>query len=71
MRGRARSRRGHSTGPPQRSSLPELTNDTAAVLVEALPGGYPNLLGPDEQERVRLAYGQRLAEKRAYRPFGA
>lgn len=26
----------------------------------ALPGGYPNLLGPDETDRVRLAYGDNL-----------
>jgi hypothetical protein len=36
----------------------------------ALPGGYPNLLGPDEGERVRLAYGanaERLSNlKRRY-----
>ena len=40
----------------------------------ALPGGYPNLLGPDETERVRLAYGpnyERLrAAKRRYDPDG-
>src|SRR5262249_32713934 len=27
----------------------------------ALPGGYPNLLGADEHERVRLAYGPSFA----------
>jgi FAD/FMN-containing dehydrogenase len=40
----------------------------------ALPGGYPNLLGPDEGERVRLAYGanaERLSElRRRYDPDG-
>jgi FAD/FMN-containing dehydrogenase len=38
----------------------------------ALPGGYPNLLGPDEHERVRLAYGpnaSRLSQlKRRFDP---
>ena len=38
----------------------------------ALPGGYPPLLGPDQVERVRLAYGQNfprvMALKRRYDP---
>ncbi|MBF9133841.1 FAD-binding oxidoreductase [Plantactinospora sp. S1510] len=38
----------------------------------ALPGGYPNLLAPDEPERIRLAYGPNyprlLAAKRRYDP---
>jgi FAD/FMN-containing dehydrogenase len=40
----------------------------------SLPGGYPNLLGPDEEERVKLAYGpnaDRLSElKLRYDPDG-
>lgn len=40
----------------------------------ALPGGYPNLLGPDETERVRLAYGPNLDRllraKHRYDPDG-
>jgi FAD/FMN-containing dehydrogenase len=47
-------------------------SDTLAA--HALPGGYPNLLGPDEQERAELAYGtnaRRLRElKRRYDPAG-
>jgi FAD/FMN-containing dehydrogenase len=38
----------------------------------ALPGGYPNLLGPDEPDRVRLAYDANLPRllelKRRYDP---
>jgi hypothetical protein len=30
---------------------------SARLSAFALPGGYPNLLGPNESERVRLAYG--------------
>ncbi|MET7821348.1 FAD-binding oxidoreductase [Micromonospora zamorensis] len=30
---------------------------SAALAPHALPGGYPNLLAPEETERVRLAYG--------------
>jgi Berberine and berberine like len=26
----------------------------------ALPGGYPNLLGPEERDRIALAYGGNL-----------
>ncbi|QQQ79645.1 FAD-binding oxidoreductase [Saccharothrix sp. 6-C] len=40
----------------------------------ALPGGYPNFLGPDEQDRVLLGYGpnaDRLVElKRRFDPAG-
>jgi FAD/FMN-containing dehydrogenase len=40
----------------------------------SLPGGYPNLLGPDEEQRVQLAYGpnvDRLRElKLRYDPDG-
>jgi hypothetical protein len=38
----------------------------------ALPGGYPNLLGPGEDERARASFGANLdrllAAKRAYDP---
>ncbi|MFI6257311.1 FAD-binding oxidoreductase [Micromonospora zamorensis] len=30
---------------------------SAALAPHALPGGYPNLLAPEESDRVRLAYG--------------
>jgi FAD/FMN-containing dehydrogenase len=40
----------------------------------ALPGGYPNLLGPDEREQIDQAYGSnatRLREAKAqYDPAG-
>lgn len=29
----------------------------SALAPHALPGGYPNLLGPDEEEQTALAYG--------------
>jgi FAD/FMN-containing dehydrogenase len=50
-------------------------NDLSEKLASAsLPGGYPNLLGPDEDQRVRLAYGpnaDRLRElKLRYDPEG-
>jgi hypothetical protein len=38
----------------------------------ALPGGYPDLLGPDDDERARESYGANLgrllAAKRRYDP---
>jgi hypothetical protein len=40
----------------------------------ALPGGYPNLLGPDEHDRAALAYGRNLerlkAIKKQFDPLG-
>jgi FAD/FMN-containing dehydrogenase len=46
----------------------------AALEPEALPGGYPNLLGPDDQARVDRAYGPNaerlLAVKARYDPGG-
>jgi FAD/FMN-containing dehydrogenase len=48
------------------------TSDQLAPL--SLPGGYPNLLGPDETDRVRLAYGDNLDRllraKHRYDPDG-
>lgn len=47
---------------------------TAALAPGALPGGYPNILGPQEAERVRLGFGSNadrlLAAKRRYDPDG-
>lgn len=47
---------------------------TDALAPGALPGGYPNILGPQEAERVRLGFGanadQLLAAKRRYDPDG-
>jgi hypothetical protein len=47
---------------------------SAALAPHALPGGYPNLLAPEETDRVRLAYGpnwERLRRaKRRYDPRG-
>lgn len=37
---------------------------SAALAPLALPGGYPNLLGPAETDRVRLAYGPNWARLR-------
>ncbi|MBW4717752.1 FAD-binding oxidoreductase [Saccharothrix obliqua] len=43
-----------------------------ALAAHSLPGGYVNLLGPDEEERVRIAYGRNhsrlLALKAQYDP---
>jgi FAD/FMN-containing dehydrogenase len=43
-----------------------------ALDAEALPGGYPNLLGPDDEDRARDSYGANLdrllAAKRHYDP---
>ncbi|WP_074312910.1 BBE domain-containing protein [Micromonospora cremea] len=45
---------------------------SAALAPHALPGGYPNLLAPQETDRVRLAYGANWARlrraKRRYDP---
>ncbi|MET7708248.1 FAD-binding oxidoreductase [Micromonospora sp. NPDC005413] len=45
---------------------------SAALAPLALPGGYPNLLAPEETDRVRLAYGANWARlrraKRHYDP---
>ncbi|MBM7489860.1 hypothetical protein JOD64_001082 [Micromonospora luteifusca] len=45
---------------------------SAALAPHALPGGYPNLLAPEETDRVRLAYGTNWARlrraKRHYDP---
>ena len=47
---------------------------TAALAPGALPGGYPNILGPQDAERVRLGFGANadrlLAAKRRYDPDG-
>jgi hypothetical protein len=31
---------------------------------EALPGGYANLLGPDDRDQTRLAHGQNIGRLR-------
>ena len=45
-----------------------------ALAPGALPGGYPNILGPDDAERARLGFGANadrlLAAKRRYDPDG-
>jgi FAD/FMN-containing dehydrogenase len=47
---------------------------SAALAPEALPGGYPNLLGPDEPEQIAHAYGPNttrlLDAKRQFDPDG-
>ncbi len=51
-----------------------MTQLSERLAPRALPGGYPNLLGPDEHQRLRLAYGTnagRLQDlKRRYDPDG-
>jgi len=48
----------------------QLTSDILAS--RALPGGYPNLLGPDEHQQIKHAYGgnaaRLLAVKRQFDP---
>jgi FAD/FMN-containing dehydrogenase len=45
---------------------------SSRLAAHALPGGYPNLLGPDEVDRIELAYGVNLPRlrqlKRRYDP---
>jgi FAD/FMN-containing dehydrogenase len=47
---------------------------SAAIAPHALPGGYPNLLGPDQQDQIDAAYGPNaarlLAAKQKYDPTG-
>ncbi|MGP2438098.1 FAD-binding oxidoreductase [Streptomyces sp. JW3] len=47
---------------------------STALAAEAAPGGYPNLLGPDETEQIAHAYGPNterlLAAKRRFDPDG-
>lgn len=47
---------------------------TDALAPGALPGGYPNILGPQDADRVRLGFGANadrlLAAKRRYDPDG-
>lgn len=47
---------------------------TAALAPGALPGGYPNILGPEDTERIRLGFGANLdrlrAAKHCYDPDG-
>jgi FAD/FMN-containing dehydrogenase len=47
---------------------------SAALAAEALPGGYPNILGPQEADRTKLGYAgnaeRLLAAKHRYDPDG-
>jgi hypothetical protein len=36
-------------------------NLSAKLMRDALPGGYPNLLGPDDHDQIEWAYGDNLA----------
>jgi hypothetical protein len=38
---------------------------STALAPHALPGGYPGQLGPDNQYRIKLAYGENYARPRA------
>ncbi len=62
---------------PGEAAAPQLTwveQATAALAPGALPGGYPNILGPGDTDRTRLAYAgnldRLLAAKRRYDPDG-
>jgi FAD/FMN-containing dehydrogenase len=56
---------------PHRAWVRQVTDTLAPG---ALPGGYPNILGPEDVDRVRLGYGANaarlLAAKRRYDPDG-
>ena len=61
--------------PPGESPAPHRAwaeSVATALDKEALPGGYPNLLGPDDEDRARDSYGANLprllAAKRHYDP---
>jgi FAD/FMN-containing dehydrogenase len=60
-------------GDPREPEHRAWAHDLSAVLAsEAMPGGYPNLLGPDETEQIAHAYGPNterlLAAKRRFDP---
>ena len=38
---------------------------SAALAPDALPGGYANMLGPDDTEQIAYAYGSNTARLRA------
>ncbi|MET0966000.1 MAG: FAD-binding oxidoreductase [Nakamurella sp.] len=56
---------------PQRRWVNDVTT---ALAPYALPGGYPNILGPEDAERTKLGYGgnadRLLSAKRRYDPDG-
>ncbi|MGI5215186.1 FAD-binding oxidoreductase [Plantactinospora sp. CA-290183] len=60
------------TGQPASAHRDWAERTSSRLAPMALPGGYPNLLGPDEPERVRLGYGPNhprlIAAKRRYDP---
>jgi FAD/FMN-containing dehydrogenase len=60
-----------ATGAIHRQWAQALSQDLAPA---ALPGGYPNLLGPDERDRIALAYGRNIdrlqSVKRRFDPEG-
>jgi FAD/FMN-containing dehydrogenase len=33
---------------------------SASLITDALAGGYPNILGPDEHQQISKAYGENL-----------
>lgn len=51
------------TGVPDTASLPGDWPRTASTMLSphALPGGYPNLLGPDDKHQAAAAYGPHAA----------
>jgi FAD/FMN-containing dehydrogenase len=59
------------TGAIHRQWAQTLSQDLAPA---ALPGGYPNLLGPDERDQIALAYGRNIDRlqgvKRRFDPDG-
>ncbi|MBO3677204.1 FAD-binding oxidoreductase [Streptomyces sp. NEAU-YJ-81] len=62
-------------GDPREPEHRAWARDVSAVLEsEAMPGGYPNLLGPDETQQIAHAYGPNterlLAAKHRFDPDG-
>ena len=59
-------------GDPAAPHLAWVENATAALAPGAIPGGYPNILGPEDAERIRLGFAgnldRLLAAKQRYDP---
>jgi FAD/FMN-containing dehydrogenase len=63
--------------PPGDSDGPHaqwIENTTTALAPGAIPGGYPNILGPEDSDRIRLGFAgnldRLLAAKQRYDPDG-
>ena len=61
-------------GEPDGPHVEWIEEITAALAPGAIPGGYPNILGPEDSDRIRLGFGgnldRLLAAKHRYDPDG-